>query len=372
MNLAGQLVINKARFGQVGEQLKSLASHKQSGQRLNEVGGALQRILVEAEEVVDNSSSGQSWLQGIQSTVTQINHDLELVRNDIDQLSQARTIVNDLSEAVHQLERVSDGIQKSVMDTRMVPIGPLFGRFKRVIRDITRNNGKDIQLAIRGDKTELDKRMIDELGDPLIHMVRNAADHGIESPEERTKAGKQGQGTVTLDAFHRGNKIFVQVKDDGKGLDPEKLKNKAIEKGIITAQDAERLSKQQALQLIWEPGFSTAEKVTDISGRGMGMDIVRSKIEQLHGAVELDSELGKGTTITINLPLTMAILPSLLTVISDDVFAVPMESVSEIVSVSESELSTVHGLETARVRGRVISIVELSSLLKWNTPRSIW
>ena len=366
MNLAGQLVINKARFGQVGEQLKSLASHKQSGQRLNDVSGALQRILSDAEDAVHSSTAGQSWFQGIQGAVLQINRDLELVRGDIDQLCQARTLVNDLSEAVHQLERVSDGIQKSVMDTRMVPIGPLFGRFKRVIRDITRSNGKEIQLVIRGDKTELDKRMIDELSDPLIHMVRNSADHGVEMPEDRIKAGKSRQGTVTLDAFHRGNKIFVQVKDDGKGLDPEKLKKKAIEKGIISPQDAERLTTQQALQLIWEPGFSTAEKVTDISGRGMGMDIVRSKIEQLHGAVELDSRLGEGTTITINLPLTMAILPSLLTVISDDVFAVPMESVSEIVSVAESELSTVHGLKTARVRGRVISIVELSNLLQWN------
>ena len=365
MNLAGQLVINKARFGQVGEQLKSLASRKQSGQRLTEVSGVLQRILSDAEEMSGTTSSSGALLQGIQSHVQQINRELKLVRNDVEQLTQARVLVNDLSEAVHQLERVSDGIQKSVMDTRMVPIGPLFGRFKRVIRDITRGNGKDIQLVIRGDKTELDKRMIDELGDPLIHMVRNSADHGIESPEDRVAAGKPKQGTVTLDAFHRGNKIFVQVRDDGRGLDPEKLKQKAIQKGIISAQDAERLSPQQALQLIWEPGFSTAEKVTEVSGRGMGMDIVRSKIEQINGAVELDSRLGEGTTITINLPLTMAILPSLLTVIDDDVFAIPMESVSEIVSVSSKDLSTVHGLETARVRGRVISVVDLSSILNW-------
>ena len=164
-------------------------------------------------------------------------------------LYQTRNLVNDLSEAVHQLDRVSDGIQKSVMDIRMVPIGPLFGRFKRVIRDITRSNGKDINLIIRGDKTELDKRMIDELGDPLIHMVRNSADHGIESPEDREAAGKPRQGTVTLDAFHRGNRIFIEVRDDGKGLDPEKLRQKAIQKGIISAADAERLTTQQSLQL---------------------------------------------------------------------------------------------------------------------------
>jgi len=366
MNLAGQLVINKARFGQIGDQLKDLASRKQSMQCLTNITGMLDRLQTEVEEADGVSTAGSSLLQSMQSHVQQIQRDLEIVHGDIDQLCRARTLVNDLSEAVHQLERVSDGIQKSVMDTRMVPIGPLFGRFKRVIRDITRGNGKDIRLIIRGDKTELDKRMIDELGDPLIHMVRNAADHGIETPEDRVAAGKKKQGAVTLDAFHRGNRIFVQVRDDGKGLDPEKLKAKAIDKGIISPQDAERLSRQQALQLIWEPGFSTAEQVTEVSGRGMGMDIVRSKIEGLNGTVELDSHLGEGTTITIKLPLTMAILPSLLTVIDDDVFAIPMESVSEIVRVTENDLATVHGLETARVRGRVISVVELDGLLHWH------
>jgi two-component system, chemotaxis family, sensor kinase CheA len=297
--------------------------------------------------------------------VQQIRGDLEIVRADIDQLCQARTMVNGVSEAVHQLDRIADGIQKSVMDTRMVPIGPLFGRFKRVIRDITRSNSKDIQLVIRGEKTELDKRMVDELGDPLIHMVRNSADHGIEAPAKRIAAGKPAQGTVTLDAFHRGNRVIIQVRDDGQGLDPQKIRAKAVSKGLISAADAERLTTQQTYQLIWEPGFSTAEKVTEISGRGMGMDIVRSKIEQLNGVVELDSQVGVGTTITIKLPLTMAILPSLLTVISDDVFAIPVESVVEIVRVGEDSLTTVHGLCTARIRGRVISVVELNALLQW-------
>ncbi|MCA9270593.1 MAG: chemotaxis protein CheA, partial [Planctomycetales bacterium] len=321
MNLAGQLVINKARFGQIGEKLKSLASRKQSAQRLANVAGSLDLILADADALEGASPSSDSLVQGIHGHVQQIQRDLVTLQEDIDHLRNARSLVNDLSEAVHQLERVSDGIQKSVMDTRMVPIGPLFSRFKRVVRDITRGNGKDIQLVIRGDKTELDKRMIDELGDPLIHMVRNSADHGAELPQERLAAGKAAQATITLDAFHRGNRIFVQVRDDGKGLDPDKIRAKAVAKGIITQQDAERLTREQALQLIWEPGFSTAEQVTEVSGRGMGMDIVRSKIEQLNGSVELESRLGEGTVITIKLPLTMAILPSLLTVISDDVFA---------------------------------------------------
>lgn len=252
------------------------------------------------------------------------------------------------------------------MDTRMVPVGPLFNRFKRVIRDITRGNGKDIRLIIRGEKTELDKRMIDELGDPLIHMVRNSADHGVEPPEVREAAGKPRQGEVTLDAFHRGNSIVIQVIDDGKGLAPEVIRNKAIEKGIVSEADAEKLTTHQTYQLIWEPGFSTAEKVTEISGRGMGMDIVRSKIEELSGQVELDSTPGVGTTFTIKLPLTLAILPSLMAKIDHDVFALPIESVVEIMSVPASDFSTVHGLRTANVRGRVISVVGLNDVFSWN------
>jgi two-component system chemotaxis sensor kinase CheA len=285
------------------------------------------------------------------------------------EFASVRQSVNELLEAVHQLDRVSDGIQKCVMDTRMVPIGPLFTRFKRVIRDISRGKGKEIRLAIHGEKTELDKRMIDELGDPLIHIVRNSADHGIESPDDRVAAGKPREGTVTLDASHRGNSIVIQIRDDGKGLDSNKIRAKAVQKGMMTAADADKLTDQQAYQLIWEPGLSTAEKITEVSGRGMGMDIVRSKIEQINGMVELDSAPGQGTTITIKLPLTLAILPSLLAEIDGDVFAIPVETVSEIVCVSTQDMSHVHGLDTATVRGRVISVVHLPQIFEWNDGR---
>jgi two-component system chemotaxis sensor kinase CheA len=252
----------------------------------------------------------------------------------------------------------------------MVPIGPLFGRFRRVIRDMSRANGKDVRLVIRGEKTELDKRMIDELGDPLIHMVRNSADHGIESPEVREAAGKPREGTITLDAFQRGNSITIQVRDDGRGLDLERIRAKAIEKGIVTPADAEKLTTHQVYQLIWEPGFSTAEKVTEISGRGMGMDIVKSKIEDINGTVELDSVPGEGTTLTIKLPLTLAILPSLMAQIEGDVFAFPVESVVEIVSVRSEDMPSVHGLPSAVVRGRVVSVASLSEIFTWVTPAS--
>jgi two-component system chemotaxis sensor kinase CheA len=367
MNLAGQLVINKARFTQIGEGLKEAMFAKQTPQRLTNAVN-LSRKLAQAAEQAGASIKGSAELEAVRSHARRLASDLDVLQRELARVSQMRAGVNDLFEAVHQLDRVADGIQKSVMDTRMVPIGPLFGRFKRVVRDITRLNDKDINLVIRGEKTELDKRMIDELGDPLIHMVRNAADHGIETPDARLAAGKPAQGTLTLDAFHRGNSIIIQVSDDGKGLDRDRILNKALEKKLISPLEAEKMTPQQIYQLIWEPGFSTAEKVTEISGRGMGMDIVRSKIEEISGTVEVDSTLGKGTTFTIKLPLTLAILPSLMSVIDGDVFALPVESIMEIVSVDRSDLCTVHGSPTAVIRGRVVSVVELSELFTWSRP----
>jgi len=295
---------------------------------------------------------------------------LETVRREVESFVRVHAAVNHLSEAVHQLARVTDGIQRTVMDTRMVPIGPLFNRFKRVVRDITRTNGKNIRLVISGEKTELDKRMIDELGDPLIHIVRNAADHGIELPEVRLAAGKPAEGTITLHAFHRGNCILIQVSDDGKGLDADRILRKALEKGLVTPADAERLTRSQIYQLIWEPGLSTAEKVTEVSGRGMGMDIVKSKIEALNGSAELDSTPGRGTTLTIKLPLTLAILPSLMVQIDGDMFAMPIEAVEEIVRIRRREVTTVHGVRAAVVRGRVVSLVSLDEICQWNHATS--
>jgi two-component system chemotaxis sensor kinase CheA len=361
MNLAGQLVINRARFQQIADKLKKTLGGRQSKNVLNNISALLAKI---AEPDENNLQQG---LNAVRGQARRIQDDLEEIRRDVDALSAVRTSVNDLFETIHLLDRVTDGIQQSVMDTRMLPIGPLFQRFKRVVRDISRSNGKDICLVINGEKTELDKRMIDELGDPLIHMVRNSADHGIEAPEVRLAAGKPAQGTVTLDAFHRGNSILVRISDDGKGLDAERIKAKALDKGLISPADAERMTNAQIFQLIWEPGLSTAEKVTEVSGRGMGMDIVKSKIDSLNGTIELDSEFGRGTTVTIKLPLTLAILPSLMVAIDGDVFAMPLESVSEIISVAPKDICTVHLRPTARVRGRVISMVELANVFSWHT-----
>jgi two-component system chemotaxis sensor kinase CheA len=364
MNLAGQLVINKARFARIGDGLKHLTASRRTGHILENA-----MTLVDSICRITEPSSGAdlaAQLTFIGREARRVQSDLGRVRADIDSFTSAGAIVGDLLESVHQLDRVSDGIQKTVMDTRMVAIGPLFGRFRRVVRDITRSNGKDIRLVILGEKTELDKRMIDELGDPLIHMVRNSADHGIESPEARVAAGKSPQGTITLNAFHRGNSIYIQITDDGRGLDQDRIRNKAIERGLLTPADAQRLTPHQVFALIWEPGLSTADRITEISGRGMGMDIVRAKIEELNGTVDLDSQPGAGTVFTIKLPLTLAILPSLMAEIDRDVFALPVESVVEIVQVKPQDLCTVHNQPAACVRGRVVSIIELGEALTWN------
>lgn len=367
MDLAGQLVINKSQFSEIGEKLKAVAGCKQSAHALKKVSAELAKMGGHGVRRVDKQHVSAE-LELFRSQVRRIHNDLEPLRREVRAMDDARDLVRELFEAIHQLHRVSDGIQQSVMDTRMVPIGPLFARFKRVVRDVTRGNGKDVRLEINGEKTELDKRMIDELGDPLVHLVRNAADHGIEPPDEREAAGKPRQGTVTLDAFHRGNSMVIEVRDDGKGLDTDRILRRCLEKGILTKADAERMTPHQLHQMIWEPGLSTAEKVTEVSGRGMGMDIVKSRIEELSGFLDIDSSPGRGTTITIKLPLTLAILPSLMVEISGDVFAMPMEAVSEIVSVGQGQLSTVHGRRVARVRGRVVSLIRLDDFLSFHRP----
>lgn len=358
MNLAGQLVITRARLTELTDKLKFCFHENRASQVLRGIRDLFARM---ASLSGTNSSTGRSSrLDSL--LVDRFEKEFEALAHELETISEARSTVNYLTEAVHQLERVTDGIQRAVMETRMVPIGPLFNRFKRVVRDVTRLNGKNIQLVINGEKTELDKRMIDELGDPLIHLVRNAADHGIEAPDVRRQLGKPEQGTITLNAFHRGNSIVIQVSDDGKGLDTERILKKAIDRNLITPGQAERMSRQEIFQLIFLPGLSTAEKVTEVSGRGMGMDIVKAKIEELSGTIELDSVPGSGTTVTIKLPLTLAILPSLLVQVDGDVFAMPIEAVNEIVAVRSEHLVTVHGLRTARIRERVISVVELPEI----------
>ncbi|HEY4231794.1 MAG TPA: Hpt domain-containing protein, partial [Lacipirellulaceae bacterium] len=250
MNLTGQLVINRARFAQISSGLRRLLNGKQTNS-VTSILGSLRRLDSDLDTCEQGRNSAAK-LEDMRSCTRKIETEMEAIERQMRKYDHVRSSIHELLEAVHQLERVSDGIQKCVMDTRMVPVGPLFTRFKRVVRDISRSNNKEIRLVIHGENTELDKRMIDELGDPLIHIIRNSADHGIELPEVRVAAGKPAEGTVTLDAMHRGNSIVIQIKDDGKGLDSAKIRDKAVQKGLMSQADADALTNQQAYQLIWE------------------------------------------------------------------------------------------------------------------------
>lgn len=297
--------------------------------------------------------------------------ELVLSRNRITQLAvdlekkyEGDFIIEQLAETTSQIGLITTELQLAVMKTRMVPIGKVFNKFPRMVRDLCRDLNKEIDLVIAGEDTELDKSVVEEIGDPLIHMIRNAVDHGIESPEERVKKGKPNKGTVWLNAYHEGNHIVIEIKDDGKGIDPEKIKQKAIEKKVITPDEAKSLNKEEILGLIFKPGFSTAEKVTGVSGRGVGMDVVKTNIEKLNGIIAIDSEINKGSTFKLKLPLTLAIIQALLVEVSGEVFAIPLVSVIETVKINDNEIHNFEGREVLKLRDSVLSLIRLDEVFQ--------
>ena len=248
------------------------------------------------------------------------------------------------------------------MKTRMLPIAKVFNKFPRMIRDLSRDLGKQIDLEISGEETELDKSIVEEIGDPLVHIIRNSCDHGIEDPETRKAMGKPEKGLVQLKAYNEGNHIVVEIVDDGKGLDADMLKAKSIEKGIITEREADAMSEKEAFGLIFKPGFSTAAKVTNVSGRGVGMDVVKTNIEKLNGIIDIESEVGKGTVMKLKIPLTLAIIQSLLVGTQEEFYAIPLASVLETVRVPIDDIYTIDGKNVLRLRDEVLSLVRLSDV----------
>ena len=242
------------------------------------------------------------------------------------------------------------------MKVRMVPIESVVNRFPRMIRDLSKKLGKPMELYMSGEETELDRTVIDEIGDPLMHILRNSADHGLESPEVRRQLGKPETGAITLNAYQEGNSVVIECSDDGGGINTEKVKAKAIEKGTITEEQAETMTEKDFIDLLFRPSFSTAEKVSDVSGRGVGLDVVKSKIESLSGTVECKSVLGQGTTFTIRLPLTLAIIQSLMVEIGDEKYAIPLGSIDTIEDVSVSEIKKMEKNEVVNLRGTVIEV----------------
>ncbi len=288
--------------------------------------------------------------------------ELVLARNRLATLKESMAN-EDMSKAISNLDVVTADLQNAVMKTRMQPIKKVFGRFPRVVRDLARSLHKEVNLELQGEETDLDKNLVEALADPLVHLVRNAVDHGIEDPQQRQAAGKARAGTVILAAEQEGDHILLSIEDDGKGMDPVKLREKAVEKGLMDAEAAARLDDRDAYNLIFAAGFSTKEEISDVSGRGVGMDVVKTRIGQLNGTVEIDSELGKGTRLMIRVPLTLAIMPTLMVKIGEQPFALPLGSVSEIFDLDETRTNTVDGQLCVMVRQKALPLYFLRDWL---------
>jgi two-component system chemotaxis sensor kinase CheA len=286
------------------------------------------------------------------------------IYNDVEERYEGEHFLDELNQVVSSISIVTTDLQIAVMKTRMLQIGKVFNKFPRIVRDLSRELGKKVNLIIKGEETELDKSIIEEIGDPLMHMIRNSVDHGIEPPEERVKLVKPKVGIVELKAYNEGNQIVIEIADDGRGMDPEVLKEKALEKGLISEKEADMMSDKEAFMLIFKPGFSTASKVTSVSGRGVGMDVVKTNVEKLNGIIEIDSEKGKGSVFKIKIPLTLAIIQALLVTAQEELFAVPLANVIETVRITLEDISTVEGKSVLKLRDEILPLVNMSDIFK--------
>lgn len=288
----------------------------------------------------------------------------------LEQQYEDNEIIGILNETASHITLVTTDLQLAVMKTRMQPIKKVFNKFPRMVRDLAKDLGKEINLELIGEETELDKSVIEEIGDPLVHLVRNSIDHGIEMPDERVAAGKDKIGQVRLSAYYEGNNIVIEIRDDGKGMDVSRIKEKAVEKGMISRDEASRLSKKDAINFIFAPGFSTAQKVSDVSGRGVGMDVVKTNITKLNGLIDIDSDYGKGSVISIKLPLTIAIMQSLMVGTGTEIFALPLASVIETVRISNDDIQTVDQHEVIKLRNSVLPLVRLGDIFRIHAENS--
>lgn len=315
------------------------------------------------------NKSGQSVRVDIDKLDALLNLVGELVINKtrLEQIGLTHKLT-DLVETIEQMDRVTTDLQSVVMKVRMVPVGQVFNRFPRMVRDLSHGLGKEINLIIQGEETELDRTVIDEIGDPLVHLLRNSIDHGIEKPEERQAKGKNPIGEVRLIARHEGNNVIIMVEDDGKGINPEIVKGIAVRKGLITQAEADKMEANEAVKLVFMPGFSTAEVVSDVSGRGVGTDAVKNKIESLGGMVDVETKINEGSKFKIRLPLTLAIIQALLVNISEEIYAIPLGSIDSTINIKSTDIKTVQNKEVILLRGQIIPIVRLANVL--NIPET--
>ncbi|RAX54390.1 chemotaxis protein CheA [Helicobacter sp. 16-1353] len=286
------------------------------------------------------------------------------IYDEVEERYDGEQFLEELNQVVSTISIVTTDLQLAVMKTRMLPVSKVFNKFPRMVRDLAREMGKNIELVISGEETELDKSIVEEIGDPLIHIIRNSCDHGIESAEERLAAGKSETGKIELKAYNEGNHIVVEIADDGRGLNVDTLKQKALEKGIINEREADTMTDKEAFALIFRAGFSTAKVVTNVSGRGVGMDVVKTNIEKLNGMIDVESELGKGTALKLRIPLTLAIIQALIVGVQEEYYAIPLGSVVETVRINQNEVYMVEGKSVLRLRDEILTLVRLSDIFK--------
>lgn len=318
----------------------------------------------QAANAQKKSHAGQSVRVDIEKLDTLMNLMGELVINKVrlEQIGQTHRL-SELTETLEQMDRVTTDLQNIVMKVRMVPVSQVFNRFPRMVRDVTKELNKEINLTIEGEDTELDRTVIDEIGDPIMHLLRNSLDHGIEMPDEREAKGKPRIGEVGLIARHEGNNVVIMVTDDGKGIDADVIRRKAVEKGLFSQDEVDQMDDSDAVRIIFLPGFSTAEKISDISGRGVGMDVVRSKIESLSGQVDVETHVNEGSVFKIKLPLTLAIIQAMLVQVQNEMYAIPLASIDSTLSVQPNDISTIQNNEVIVLRGEIIPIIRMEETL---------
>ena len=355
LNLVSETVITKASFNQIASSMGDLQSQLLSTQNMYQE--KMRTLFDTLPNIVQTLREGDN-IKDIRAKINTEYADVFSVFDSFD--SSFKGANTKLRSAVQNLDRIAGELQEGVMKIRMVPVSQIFSRFPRVIRDLSRDLDKKIKLEIEGEDTELDKSVIEDLLDPIMHCVRNSIDHGIETPQERKKAGKSEEGTVLLKASNEGNMIVIEIRDDGAGIDVERVKQKAIERGLIHPNKV--LTDHEAYQLIFEPGFSTAAKISNVSGRGVGLDVVKTQIEKLNGTVTVSSEPKQGSTFTIKLPLTLAIIQGLLIRVGKEVYSIPIASVLESHRVENDDIQTIDNYEVFNVRNEVISVLRLNRL----------
>lgn len=352
VNLTGELVVARSRFQLVAERMRPL-------QRLDEMGLAWREATASMEDLRELAQSHSHDMERLPALVDRMSEQMQRFDSRWQDLQGTSRVLRDLDDVAYDLDSVVGGIHEAVLQLRMVPLDSVFRRLQRVARDTSETVGKPIDLQISGGDTQIDKRVADELINPLVHMLRNSIDHGVESPEGRRAAGKSERGEITIKSFQRGSSVVIEIRDDGGGINPERMTKKVVEMGIMSAEEAAAMTARDAQRQIFAPGFSTASEVTEVSGRGMGMDIVASTIKSLRGSIELDSVVGEGTCFTIQLPPSMSILASLLIEVGDTMFALPLTEVREIVELTDGRVQTVQTRPVLVVREQPMPFVLL-------------